>query len=181
MARNKGQLALGPGLLRVANLGSPEPVDLTSPWDAAWGDPGYTKEGSKISYELDTGTVDVAEEIDALHVAINSRSLKVAFALMQLTASNLRIAWNGGTVTTGTGIVTYEPHQPGQEVRRMLGYESSDGTERWVFRECLQGGNVELERKKGADAVNIGNEFILAKPAPNILPFAVILASPARA
>ncbi|MGC5664926.1 hypothetical protein ACN261_31550 [Micromonospora sp. WMMD723] len=179
--KNKGQLALGPGILREAPLGSLEPVDLTTPWDAAWNTMGYTKEGSKLSYELDTGTVEVAEEIDPIHIAINSRSLKVAFALMQLTANNLRIAWNGGTITTGTGIVVYEPHQPGEEVRRMLGFESSDGTERWVFREALQGGNVELERKRGADAAVIANEFQLAKPSPVLLPFAAILASPARA
>ncbi|SCL15054.1 hypothetical protein [Micromonospora inyonensis] len=178
---NKGQLALGPGILREAPLGSLEPSDLSTPWDPAWNTMGYTKDGSKISYELDTGAVEVAEEIDPIHIAINSRKLKVAFALMQLTATNLRTAWNGGTITAGTGIVIYEPPEPGEEVRRMLGFESSDGTERWVFRECLQGGNVELERKRGSDAANIGNEFMLAKPAPTIRPFAVILAAPARA
>ncbi|MEU4594464.1 hypothetical protein [Micromonospora aurantiaca (nom. illeg.)] len=180
-ARNKGQLALGPGLLRIGALGSPEPVDLITPWDAAWGEIGYTKEGSKITYELDTGAVEVAEEIDPVHIAINSRNLKVAFAMMQLTASNLKVALNGGTITTGSGIVVFEPHGPNEDQRIMLGFEASDGTERWVFREGLQTGNVELDRKKGSEAANIGNEFQLARPAPNIAPFKAILSAPKRA
>ncbi|MFG3709215.1 hypothetical protein ACGF7U_31415 [Micromonospora sp. NPDC047670] len=179
--RHKGQLALGPGLLKLGPLGSPEPTDLTSPWDPAFSDMGYTVEGSKFSYEIETGTVVPAEEIDPIHVAINGRNLKVAFALLQLTASNLKTAMNGGTITTGTGIVTFEPHAPGEEVRVMLGFESEDGTERWVFRECLQGGNVELDRKKGSEAVQLGTEFILAKPDAGTLPFKSILAAPARA
>lgn len=181
MPGNKGQLALGPGTLRFAVLGSPEPSDLVTPWDAAWVPVGYTKDGSKISYEIDTGAVEVAEEIDPVHIAINSRNVKVAFALMQLTATNLRRSWNGGTITSGTGIVTFEPHDPGADLRMMLGYESQDLTERWVFREGLQTGNVELERKKGADAAQLANEWHLARPAYNIAPFKAILASPGRA
>lgn len=181
MPGNKGQLALGPGLLRLSPLGSTEPADLVTPWDAAWTEMGYTKEGSKITYEIDTGAVEVAEEIDPIHIAINSRNLKVAFALVQLTATNLRTAFNGGTITAGAGFVTFEPHAPGDEIRVMLGFESEDGTERWVFRECLQTGNVELERKKGADNAQIANEFQLAKPDAATLPFKALLASPARA
>lgn len=181
MPGNKGQLALGPGTMRIGALGSPEPVDLATPWDAAWVETGYSKEGSKISYELDTGKVEAAEEIDAIHIAINSRSIKVGFALLQLGAARLKTALNGGTLTTGTGIVTFEPHQPGDEVRVMLGYESEDGTERWVFREGLQTGSVELERKKGNENAVLAHEFELAKPAPGILPFKAIFATPTRA
>ncbi|MEV0805730.1 hypothetical protein [Micromonospora sp. NPDC050200] len=179
--RHKGQLALGPGMLRLAPLGSPEPADLITPWDAAWSEMGYTVEGSKFSYEIETGTVVPAEEIDPIHVAVNGRNLKVAFALLQLTAGNLKIAMNGGTITVGDGIVTFEPHAPGEEVRVMLGFEAEDGTERWVWRECLQGGNVELERKKGSEAAKLGTEFLLAKPDAGTLPFKAILAAPARA
>jgi hypothetical protein len=181
MPGSKGQLALGPGLMRLAPLGSPEPVDLITPWDAAWIETGYSKEGSKISYELDTGEVMVAEEIDPIHIAINARKLKVGFVLVQLGAARLKTALNGGTITTGAGIVTFEPHPPGDEIRVMLGYESEDGTERWVFREGLQTANVELERKKGNDNAVLAHEFQLAKPAANILPFKTILASPVRA
>lgn len=180
-SRNKGQLALGPGLLRIAPLGSPEPVDLISPWDPAWTEMGYTREGSKITYELDTGKVEAAEEIDPIHIAINSRNLKVGFMLLQLTAANLRTAFNGGSIVAGVDIVTFEPHQPGEEIRIMLGFESEDATERWVFREGLQTGNVEMERKRGADAAGLAQEFQLAKPSPSVLPFKTILASPARA
>jgi hypothetical protein len=178
---NKGQLALGPGQLLIGPLGSLEPVDLVTPWDAAWTRLGYTKEGSQITYELSTAAVEVAEEIDPIHIAINGRTIKVAFAVVEHTATNLRRALNGGTITAGSGIVTFEPHDPGEELRVMLGYESEDGTERWVFRECLQGGNVQMDRKKGAEHVQLPHEFTLAKPAWNVKPFKAILAAPARA
>lgn len=180
--RNKGQLSLGPGTLRLAALGSLEPTDLVTPWDAAWGQIGYTADGSKLAYELDTGKVEAAEEIDPIWIAINSRDLKVSFVMLQNTASNLKIAMNGGTITVpGVGLVRFEPHAAGEEQRLMLGFESEDGTERWVFREGLQVGSIEMERKRGNENTKIANEFQLAKPAPNVLPFAAILASPLRA
>jgi hypothetical protein len=175
------QLALLPGILYLAPAGSTEPADLVTPWDPAWVELGYTAEGSKWTTELSMGEVLAAEEIDPIHIATDSRKVKVSFVLLQLTATNLRRALNGGTIVAGGGFVTFEPHEPGDDVYIALGHESHDGTERHVFREGKQIGNVETERKRGGDSAKIPAEFQFRRPAANLLPWKSIMASPLRA
>ncbi|MET8866536.1 hypothetical protein ABZW11_26660 [Nonomuraea sp. NPDC004580] len=169
MARgNPANLALGPGSLYAAVLGTTEPTDLTTPWEtvsAAWIPLGYTEEGSTFNYSVDSENVEVAEELDPVAVALTSRELSLSFALAEITAANLKLALNGGTITSGAGIVTFEPPDLGEEVRMMLGWESEDHTERWVYRKCLQVGSMEMSRAKGAAKATISCEFRLERPA----------------
>lgn len=168
MARgNPGNLALGPGSLYIAVLGTPEPADLTTPWatvSANWLQLGYTAEGSTFNYSVDSENVEVAEELDPVAVALTSRELSLAFALAEVTAKNLQRALNGGTITTGAGIVTFEPPDLGEELRTMLGWESEDHSERWIYRKCLQVGNMEMSRAKGAAKATIACDFKLERP-----------------
>ncbi|MER7131258.1 hypothetical protein [Streptosporangium saharense] len=183
MARgNPGAIALGPGSLYIAVLGTTEPTDLTTPWasvSASWIPLGYTAEGSKLTYSVSSENVEVAEELDPIAVALTSRELTLDFALAQLTATNLKIALNGGTITAGSGIVTFEPPDLGEEVRVMLGWESEDHTERWVYRKGLQVGNMEISRQKGAAKATVSCSFKLEKPA-GAKSFKAILSAPAR-
>lgn len=169
MARgNPAALALGPGILYIAVLGTTEPTDLTTPWatvSANWITLGYTDEGSKFNYSVNSENVEVAEELDPVAVALTSRDLSLAFALAEVTATNLKRALNGGTIVSGAGIVTFEPPDLGEEVRTMLGWESEDHSERWVYRKCLQTGNMEMSRAKGAAKATINCEFKLERPA----------------
>ncbi|WP_188188054.1 phage tail tube protein [Nonomuraea sp. SYSU D8015] len=165
---NPANLALGPGTLYIAVLGTPEPADLTTPWasvSANWIQLGYTDEGSTFNYSVDSENVEVAEELDPVAVALTSRELSLSFSLAEMTAANLKRALNGGTITSGTGIVTFEPPDLGEEVRTMLGWESEDHTERWVYRKALQVGNMEVSRAKGAAKATIRCEFKLERPA----------------
>lgn len=157
-------ITLGPGMLYIAPLGSTEPVDLATAWDAAWTLLGYTDEGSEFSYKLDTDDVTVAEELDPIKTATNSREAKVSFALAEVTATNLKRAMNGGTITAGTGIVTFEPPDLGTETRTMLGFEAENHEERWVYRQCFSNGEVTMPRKKGSDKTIIAVEYKLEKP-----------------
>lgn len=177
-------LALGPGYLYAAALGTTEPTDLATPWasvSASWTGLGYTDDGSSFGYSPDTDQVEVAEELDPIAIVTTGRSASVSFALAEITASHLRTAMNGGTLTTGTGVVTYEPPDIGSEVRIMLGFEAEDHTERWIYRQCFQSGDVSIVRKKGADKATIEVEFSLEKPATGAKLFKVIFASPLRA
>lgn len=169
MARgNPNTIALGPGKLYIAPLGTTEPTDLTTPWEtvsAAWVPLGYTDEGSSFSFSVDSENVEVAEELDPIAVALTAREGTVGFALAEMTAKNMQRALNGGTITAGSGIVTFEPPDLGEEVRVMLGFESEDAEERWVYRKALQTGGLEINRRKGAEKATIPCEFKLEKPA----------------
>jgi hypothetical protein len=178
-------IALGPGRLYIAPLGSVEPVDLTTAWasvDAGWVLLGYTDAGSEFDYSLSTDPVNVAEELDPLQVTTTGRAASVKFALAELTATNLKRASNGGTIGSlaGGAAVYFEPPALGTEVRTMLGFEAEDHTERWIYRQCFQTGNATITRAKGASNATISTEFTLEKPTTGLALYRAILSNPQR-
>ena len=106
--------------------------------------------------------------------------MSVDFSLAEVTATNLKRAFNGGTITSGTGVVFFEPPVLGTEVRVMLGFESEDHTERWIFRQCFNNGQIAMPRQKGAAKAVIPVSFMLEKPATGLNPFRAIMTSPQR-
>lgn len=170
-----GALSLGPGLLHWAPLGTPLPVDLSTPLTDAYKAIGYTEEGSEFAYELTSDPVEVAESLDPIQYVTTGRSGTVSFAMAENTVRNLTIALNGGTVTRAAdGSVRYDPPEPGTEVRRILVWESEDGQERWVYPQVFQGGSISMARRKGSAKVTLPVEFRLEKPAlggPPFFPF----------
>lgn len=177
---NPTAISLGAGSLKYALLGTQEPSDLTSAWPTGWVDLGYTHEGSRFSYELATDPVEVAEELDPVSITPTGRTITVSFILAEITATNLRRALNGGTIAVGSGFVTFEPPGITAVTRAMYGWQSDDLQERWVFRQCLSAGTVEVNRQKGADRAGFAFELNLEKPA-GVQPFKAIFVSPGRA
>jgi len=181
-----GALALGPGYLYINNIGGTEPTDLVTAWTALavpWTALGYTDGGSTFKYTLATDNVNVAEELDAISVQTTGRTASVAWSMAEVTATNLMRAMNAPTssLTAGSGIVSFEPPDLGTEVRRMIGFESEDHTERWIFRQCFQTGDASIQRQKGASNATISVEFSLEKPASGAKLFKAIMSSPLRA
>lgn len=163
-------LALGPGYLYINDIGGTEPTDLVTAWTSLavpWTALGYTDAGSTFNYQLQTAPVDVAEELDPISVASTGRTASCGFALSEITATNLMRALNAPTSskTAGSGIMNFEPPDLGTEVRRMIGFESEDHSERWIFRQCFQTGQAQIQRQKGANNATISVEFTLEKPA----------------
>jgi len=177
---NPSALSLGAGTLKNALIGTAEPTDLVTAWPAGWVDLGYTHEGSDFSYELETEPVEVAEELDRVSTEPTGRIIMVKFVLAEITATNLKKSLNGGTITSGSGFVTFEPPAIDAITKYMYGWQSRDAQERWVFRQCLSGGTVEINRRKGADKAGIAFELFCEKPA-GVTPFKAIFVSPGRA
>lgn len=151
---------LGPGLLYVAPIGTTEPTTLTGALPSAWVALGYTEEGSEITFEMSFEDVPVAEELDPVKVVATGRMTTVQFELAQLTARNLSVAFNGGTITGPTGgYVTFDPPDLGEEERLMLVWQADDNEERWLFRRVLQVGSVTIARRKAPDKATIPCEF----------------------
>jgi hypothetical protein len=181
---NPSALALGPGYLYIGAMGRVEPTDLVTAWatvDAGWVLLGYTDAGSEFDYNLSVDPVDVAEELDPISNQTTGRVASLKFAASQMTVTNLKLALNGGVVSTAAGVVTFEPPDLGTEVRTMIGWESEDHTERWVYRQCFQTGTLAITRAKGAANATLPVEFTLEKPATGARLFKAMLASPQRA
>ncbi len=171
----KPTVSIGPGWVLRAPIGSTEPTNtvaggkFTDAWDAAWVVQGATNEGNVFSYQTNVEGVMAAEYFDALSWETESREGTFAFAMLHVSARSFVTAFNGGaTSTSGSGATLrtdFEPPDPGNEVRCMLGWESRDNTERLILRQCFQGGQVQVTRNKGAgNKAMIPVEFKLELP-----------------
>lgn len=162
-----------PGKLYIASLGTDEPTSVSSAWPSGWVALGYTDEGSAFNYEITTDNVEVAEELDILARVSTGRDASVEVALAEITYRNLTVAFNGGVIS-GSGVGddtnwTFEPPALGSETRIMLGWDAlptvATNDLRIVFRQCLQGGSLGLENRKGSTKSTIAANFQLEKPA----------------
>jgi hypothetical protein len=154
-------IAIGPGTIYVAPLGSTEPTSASITLDAAWVSVGYTEEGSTFSFETTTQDIKVAEEFYPVAVRTTGVSAMVAFQMAEATQKNLALALNAGTAA-GTG-ASLEPVTPGSEIRIMILVAKENGA-RWIFRRCFQSGSVEIANKNSPNKTIIGVEFKLEKP-----------------
>lgn len=174
---NAKSVSLGPGYLFAAILGTEKPAltpdgatsTLGAVWAAAWTPLGYTDAGTTQSYAPSYDPVEVAEEVDAIDSIATGREITVSFDAAQNTASNYKLAMNGGTVVvTGTSPNQYTEFTPpalGEETQTMLGWESEKHDEVWVWYQCKQTGSVETARTKGADKALIPMQFTVYKPS----------------
>lgn len=163
---------VGPGVLYFAPLGTEEPDDLTTAWAAGWVKAGYTDEGHTVTYSPSFESLEVAEENVPLRYELSSAEYTVEFSLAELTIDNIQKAFNGGTITTADDVKTYIPPAASAAATRiMIGFQSQDGTERWVYRKCLQTGDVEIARRKAPDKSLIPMSFMLEVPSDGGAPF----------
>lgn len=174
-------LALGPGYLYWAPLGTAEPANtvaggvFTDAWPGAWLLFGGTDNGSEFSYKLKTENAEVEEFYDPVAIVPVGRDISIIFALAQINTANLKRAMNGGTLTaSGSGATqlnTYVPPTVGSEVRGMIGWEAQDSTERLVMYQCLQEGEIKMARRKGGNKATIPVQFNAETPVATGIPF----------
>lgn len=173
---NPAAVKFGPGTLYIAPIGTTEPTGLTSTWVAGFVQLGYTDAGHEFSQEQSFEDIEVAEEVYPITHALTKIAAMVNFSLAEITATNLKRALNGGTVSAPAGgFVTFDPPAPNAVVRMMLGWDSDDAQERWLFRKCIQVGGVTIPRKKGPDKALVPCQFALEKPT-GVQPFKAFFA-----
>ena len=114
--------------------------------------------------------MDVAEEFYAVSRVITAYTGTVDFALSQLTAYNLSVCFNGGTITTNTADVWFDPPAAGTETYTMLAWNSNAGDERYIWRKCIQVGATATARQKVLPQALLPVSFALVKPA-NLQPW----------
>jgi hypothetical protein len=171
----KNALARDPGYLYVANLGTSLPANtvagsvFTDAWPSGWNLFGITRDGSEFDYTLTTGTIDAAEYYDPLVVVTTGRATSLKAELIQVHATNMKRAINGGNLTvTGSGATqlnTLTPPAVGAEIRQMIGWESQDSTERLVMEQVFQTGTLTILRRKGVDNAGLTVDYTAEIPA----------------
>jgi hypothetical protein len=173
MPADTTKVRFGLGKLYAAVVGSTEPTDLTTAFAVAWTELGYTEEGSSFVISPSYEDITVAEEMDPIGIEPAGRTMTVNFSLAQITAENLAVVMNGGTVTTGTGIKTFEPPtSDSAPVYTALAWRGN-GTpakEEFIWRKCLQTGDVEIARRRTAKAL-LPSAFRCLVPSSSIRAF----------
>lgn len=167
--RSSTELAIDPGLLYVAAIGTTEPTASTdlaaASLPSAWREVGYTEDGSVFKYDVKSEKIEVAEELDPIQSVITGRSGTLEFKMAQATRRNLYLALNKGATTTNDA-TTVEPPDPSAMVRVMLLHVSNDagnvrGT---LFRQCFNTGGLEMDFSKAPKKVLLPVMFDLEKP-----------------
>lgn len=178
MPLDGSKVKVGPGYLYGhLTVGAPEPVDLTTPWttvDPGYFQFGYTDGGHQVNINPKFDAIAVEEELTPVRYEENLREIGMDFALAEMTARNLQIVHNGGTIVTGTGIVTFEPPVTGQVTRIVIGWQSLDNEERWVFRKCVQTGSIGIARKKSPNKATLPASFMCETPSGAVRPYKAI-------
>jgi len=164
VGRDPATVSTGAGSLFFAPIGTAEWTTLSGPM-TGFVDLGYTEKGVIFTVGMTTADIDVAEEFYPLATTVLSKTGKLDFALSQLTAQNLSVANAGGTITTPSGYVTFEPPAAGTEARLMLAWQSASGDERYLWRRCFQTGASATARQKALPQALLPVSFNLEKPA----------------
>lgn len=163
--RDASVVDVGPGLLYIGKAGTTEPTDITDlQWPVAWVELGYTDAGSTYKVEPTVDDIDVAEERDAVATTVSKVKSTLSVALAQITAFNLSVAMGGGTITTATGLVTFEPPDAGTEQEVKLGWRSAAKDEAMIWRRCKATGSLNLDRKPGNSKATIPVDFQVLVP-----------------
>jgi hypothetical protein len=184
-----------PGVLYWAPLGTAIPAEsvalggqtYTNSWASPWEPLGATVEGMNFSYSTSVEEIRVAEFFDPVKQVTVERGGSIAFALTSLTLAKLSIALNGGVVTTTAATTTsgqsqrLEPATPGTEIRRMIGWESTDNSVRIVLRQVLNVAELSIAPRRGTDVATIPTEFRMEVPQSGVSPFAIMTAGTDRA
>lgn len=168
-------LLTDPGWLFWAPLASTLPTNtvtagvFTDAWPVAWIPLGLTESGTDIDLSTSTSPIYSAEYVEPLAYRTTAREGTVTFMLKNFTAANLSKALNGTvntvTGTTGTTMTQIDPLPVGSEVRAMFGYESLDGTYRWVGYQGFNDAGAKLSFNKAPTNTNIPFSVKLEKPA----------------
>ncbi len=171
----KNALALGAGYLYFANLGTSLPANtvagsvFTDAWPAGWNEIGITKTGSEFDYTINVSPIDSAEFFDPVQWVMDSREAALKMELEQISATNMKFALNGGSLSvSGSGATqlnSFTPPSPGSEVRIMVGWEAQDNSERLLFEQAYQVGSLAVQRQKGSANATLALEFRAELPA----------------
>lgn len=159
MAKSTSQIVVaGTGSILVAPVATVAPVDVATPWAAAWIDLGYTNEdGVTFTDEKTVEDIMLWQLFYPGRTIVTARNSTAAFSLAQWNKDTVPLAFGGGTITTTPGPPAhyrYSPPAPGTVDERALGIEIVDGSviKRFIIPRCVVSEAVETNLVKSTAA-----------------------------
>jgi hypothetical protein len=139
------------GKIMVGPVGSTAPVDLTTPWDAAWIDFGYlSTDGVAMNYSTETEDVDVWQSVSSVRKILTGVDMTLAFTAMEFKRPVVTFYFPSSSISTSGGVHTLSiPSAPDSD-ERAFGLEWTDGsvTNRLIVPrgEGTERGEITLSR-----------------------------------
>lgn len=170
MTQTTDEIVIGlDGKVLAAPVGSTVPDDVTTAWDGAWYDLGYTTEdGIRLTAAKTTNEIRGWPSPEVLRRWIDTRDLMASMTLRQFNGDNLLTALGGGTIeetSVDSDVFRYTPPDADDEGEFMLGVEWVDGdyTYRMFFRRGVVDDDVEIPVNR-QDSVNLPISYKAIKP-----------------
>lgn len=166
-----GNVALGPGRLYMAPLGTTEPVNCSTALPSAWIAIGYTEDGTEVGVDITSEGIEVAEELEPILFMQTKRSTKLTLSMAESTKKRLALSMGAGSQYTDDAN-SFQFPDASEVVAVMLIWDSLDTptalNKRWVFRQCTPSGSVNISRKKAPSKSLIPVTFDCAKPSTSV-------------
>lgn len=160
MAVTTTNLVLGSARIYSGLVGAVEPVDsLAVPSSAVWTDLGGTKDGVNLTVQQKFANLDVDQIVDLVDQRVTSRGFIVETHAAELTLENLKLAMNGGTVTTLAQVKTFTPDVTNNSTLANYSALIIDGqapngkARRIIVRKALVTKDVSFSYKAGDQSV----------------------------
>lgn len=173
---NTANIALGPGRLYYAPLGTAEPTNCSTALPVAWKVVGYTEEGTTVETEISSEGIEVAEEMDPVLWVQTKRMTRVNVSMAEVAISRLALAMGAGA-TRADDATFFEFPTPANFVGVMLVWDSLDVPDatnrRWIFRSVFPNGNISIARKKAPNNTFIPVTFNAVLPTGQASPVRV--------
>jgi hypothetical protein len=164
VAVTSANLVAGPATVYTGAFGATEPASTavnTVPSSAAWTDIGGTDGGVKINFDLDYFALEVDQIVDRVGSRLQKREITVETNLAEATLTNLRMALNGGTISSSAAWSAFDPlndnsaTQPNYTALIIDGFAplgtagaSASARRRFIIRKVLNTDAVGTEYKK---------------------------------
>jgi hypothetical protein len=172
------QIKAGPGRIYYAPMATAIPTltavasKISGAW-TSWVEVGATEDGLIYSENTDVSDLRVAESKYPVRKVVTNKSASVAFTISHMSDLSWKLAMNGGVITvsgaTTTKLSVYVPPLVGAEVTVMLGFQSLDDDEAFVWPQCFNVGSVETVRGNFDALQGLPCEFDVQLPDPAIL------------
>lgn len=128
----------------------------TAPSSAVWTPVGGTRGGVQLQINQTFVNLDLDQIVDVPDVRRTARDWMVTASLAQITLENLKMALNGGTVTSGTGYKELNPDAGMTETQidylsiLFDGYAPGFGQKRRrvIMRKCVSVESIALQNNK---------------------------------
>jgi hypothetical protein len=124
MAETSSEINIaGTGHVYVAPVATAAPADTSTAFSGTWKELGYTNE-SGVVFHIGVTHVDIKawQSFYPVRRLITERDATLKFTLLQMNTVNLKLAFGGGTVSTG-----FSPALEGTVDTRALAVEWTDG------------------------------------------------------